>query len=114
VRAVGDVADAGVEPARIVPVLVGPPRRPPARAAATRTVARLLEPVLDGPLAPALHLPRRRVDAAVRSGAPVPTPLPELVAGAFEAVLARLGPIDARGDDPAPVVPGSLGLGGRD
>jgi hypothetical protein len=65
-----------------------------------------------------VFLPSRRVEEAVRDGAPLPAPLPALLSGACSAVLAQTGPVA----EPTPpvlqrVAAGSLGTwvggGGR-
>ena len=61
-------------------------------------------------MASPIFLPTRKVDEALRDAVPLPAPLPALLAGAFESVVARVGPvgyIDPR--EPELVAPGSLG-----
>jgi hypothetical protein len=109
-RVVADLLEAGVPPARVLPVVVDAPRSPAARAGVAATVAELAVIAPGGSLAPALFLPARHVDQAVRDGAPVPAPLPTLVTGAFSAVLTRSGPRSQPSLEPTRVAPGSLGV----
>jgi hypothetical protein len=94
-----------------VPVLNGVLRSPRVRS---QLQAALQGVVADLPatIGPAVFLPTRPVDAALRDGVPVPVPLPALVTGSFEAVRGRVGP-RSRGADPelvgVPVAAGSLG-----
>jgi hypothetical protein len=108
-RVVADLLESGVPPARVVPVIVDAPRSPSARARLAATLADLAVMAPGGSLAPALFLPSRHVDQAVRDGAPVPAPLPALAAGAFSAVLARSGPRSQPSLELTRVAPGSLG-----
>lgn len=110
-RVTADLVESGVPPGRVVPVVVGGPRSPAARAALAHAVAALAAAGSSGPLAPVLFLPSRRVDDAVRDGLPVPAPLPSLAAGACSAVLNRLGPRVFPTTRPELVAPGSLGAG---
>ena len=105
-----DLVDAGVAPARLLPVLVGVPRRPALRAALVAAVAGLAPTGGDDPVAPPLLLPRRvDVERAVRDGRPLPRSLASACAGAVTAVLRRLPAGPPAGEHPEPVVPGSLG-----
>ena len=108
-RVVADLADFGVPAARVVPVINQAPRSPRARAEITAAVADLAS--VDGrPVSPPVFLPRRRVEAALRDGVPVPAPLGPLVAGAVRRILAR-ATSRPRPDprQPQPIAPGSLG-----
>jgi hypothetical protein len=110
-RVLTDLGES-VEPARLVPVVVGAPRAPGARAEQLRALAALCPPAAGGAVAPALLLPERKVDASWRDGTPLPAPLPRLLAGAVSAVLERVGPRPAASADPELVRPGSLGFSG--
>jgi hypothetical protein len=107
-----DLVDADVDGARILPVLNGVGRSPRLRA---QLQAALQGVVADLPatIGPAVILPDRPVDAALRDGAPIPAPLPALLVGAYEAARSRVGAQRRPGSDPAlvgvPVSPGSLG-----
>ncbi len=113
VRLLGDLAVVGVPAGRVVPVLNQAPRSPVARAVLTRTIAELSAPVMArGRTSSPVYLPTRRVDDAIRDVTAMPGPLPELLAGAVLAVVARLGVHESgRGwvDAPVPVRPGSVG-----
>lgn len=111
VRVLADVAAAGAPAGRIVPVINEGPRHPRARSEITGTLADLAVPAMGGgrTVAP-VFLPSRRVEEAVRDAVPLPAPLPAILAGAFAAVLERMGPA---GQAPPPVLErvaaGSLG-----
>jgi hypothetical protein len=110
-RVLADVAGLGVPPARILPVLNGAPRSPRSRAVLTGAVAELTGAL--GDIRPPLFLPARDVDTAFRDGAPMPAPLPALVAAAVRAVVAvpePASPSRRRGHERLRrVVPGTLG-----
>ena len=112
VRLVGDLVDLGVRPQVIQPVVNLAPRSPRERATTTAAMADLLRAVTGDGVASPVFVPARRVEDAVRDGAPMPAPLPSLMAGAFGAVVRR---DEARAAPPpagpllVPVTPGSLG-----
>jgi MinD-like ATPase involved in chromosome partitioning or flagellar assembly len=108
VRTVADVVEAGLPAGRVVPVLAGAPRSPRARSEIAAAVAALAGPALPGPLAAPVFLPGRRVEAALRDARPLPSPLPERLAGAFAAVVARSGRRPEAETGPQRVAPGSL------
>ena len=114
VRVIADLAAFGVEASRILPVVTAAPRPPRGRAEVAATLADLAAPVLGGDATPTpVFLPSRRVEEALRDAVALPAPLPTLLAGAFEAALARLGPCGlASGPEPVLVAPGSLGAAG--
>jgi hypothetical protein len=103
-----DLVEADVEGERIVPVLNGVGRSPRLRAQLQAALHGVVQD-LPATIGPAVFLPVRPVDQALRDGAPVPTPLPALAVGAFEATRARVGPVRRAVLEPVPVVPGSLG-----
>jgi hypothetical protein len=110
VRVLGELVAAGVPAARVVPVVNGAPRHPKPRAEIVSALASLAPAAMGGaPLSPALFLPSRRVEEAWRDGAPLPAPLPSLLAAAYAATIDRLGRSAAIGREPELVVPGSLG-----
>ncbi|MGH9182309.1 MAG: hypothetical protein ACRDZ9_00530 [Acidimicrobiales bacterium] len=112
VRVLADLATLGVPAGRVVPVFNAAPRQPRARSELARALATLTSPVMDGGrTASPVFLPVRRVEEALRDAVRLPVPLPAATAGAFGAVLQRLGPSTAPGPCPYPVAPGSLGLG---
>ncbi len=111
-RLVHEVVGVGVHPARILPVVNQPPKRPGARAEVTAALAELCSTRAGRP-APPLLLPRRKVDEAFRDGAPLPAALATDTAQAAAAVVARAPTlqhgeaIDPHG--PRLVRPGSMG-----
>jgi hypothetical protein len=109
VRVVHDVLSAGVDAARIVPVLNQAPRSPRSRAGLTATIAELVAPAV-GPrsVAGPVFLPGKRIDDALRDGVRLPPGLGQPLAGAVGAVLGRTEGAKAEGG-PARVRPGSLG-----
>lgn len=112
VRVLGDLVDAGVAAERIVPVVNQAPRNPKARAETAAAVSQLL--ALPGDTTTALSspvfLPRRRVEQAIRDGAPLPPPLGPVLAGAVRSVEQRASRrAGVTVATPEPVVPGSLG-----
>lgn len=111
VRLVGELLEAGVAANRIVPVLNQAPRNPKARAEATAAFAQLLAVPRSTATAFAspVFLPRRRVEAALRDGTPVPSPLGQVLAGAVNATLSRSARRAVALPEPQAVVPGSLG-----
>lgn len=90
---------------RTVPVLVGAPKHPRQRAELTAVLSQLAH-TSSAPL----FLPARPVDQAWRDATPMPAPLPELLAGAFEGTYDRLGPALPAHDEPTLVRPGSMGV----
>lgn len=90
---------------RTVPVLVGAPKHPRQRAELTSVLSDLAH-TSSAPL----FLPARPVDQAWRDATAMPTPLPDLLAGAFEATYDRLGPALPVHDEPLLVRPGSMGV----
>jgi hypothetical protein len=108
VRTVVDIVEAGLSPSRAVPVVADAPRSPRARAEVARAMSELAGPALPEPVAAPVFLPSRRVEGALRDARPLPTPLPDRMAGAFAAVLARRGRAAAPAVGPARVVPGTL------
>jgi hypothetical protein len=107
-----DLVEVDVPGERIVPVLNGAPRSPRLRAQLQAALHALVQD-LPATIGPAVFLPSRPVEAALRDGAPVPAPLPALVLGAYAATRDRVGPrhgleASAMGA-PVAVVPGTLG-----
>jgi MinD-like ATPase involved in chromosome partitioning or flagellar assembly len=112
VRVLVDLVATGVPADRIVPVLNEAPRHPKVRAELASALADLASPAMSGgSMASPVFLPSRRVDAAWRDAAPIPAPLPGLLAGAFEAVRQRVGAVAPTGAavEHELVRPGSLG-----
>lgn len=105
VRVLADLAVAGVEGDRVVPVVTTAPRHPRQRAELAALLADLAR-TTNGPL----FLPTRRVDDAWRDARPIPEPLPSLLAGAVGQHLDRLGRAEPVADEPELVTPGALGL----
>ena len=91
VRIVADLAEHGVAPGRVLPVVNRAPRTPRARAELTRAFATLLGGVVDaGQLPTPIHLGRQRgIEEALRDGARVPGTLGSSLRSALDAVVAR-------------------------
>jgi len=111
-RLIHDVVALGVHPARILPVVNQPPKRPGPRAEITAALAELCTSRAGRP-APPLLLPRRKVDEAFRDGAPLPAALATATATAA-AYVAQRAPSLQHGEAvdalaPRLVRPGSLG-----
>lgn len=113
-RLLGDLLAFGVPPQRIVTVCNRSPRSARQRAELTRSLAALLDGQLGGrELSTPLHLPERRVEAAVRDGIALPGPLPQDLAAAVQPLLERPRAAEVLAAAvPVPVAPGSLGLVG--
>jgi len=111
VRVLTDLGRAGIPAGRVVPVFNLAPRAPRARAELSRALADLAAPALGGgrTVAP-VFLPARRVEEALRDAVKLPTPLPATLAGAYLAVVGRLGPLESPpGRRPEAVTPGTIG-----
>jgi hypothetical protein len=106
VRVIGDLVAFGVPVSAILPTVNRAPRAARARAEITATLDVLLG--ARQPLNPALFLPERKVDDALRDGVHLPASLTAPVAGALRAVLDRTGPSRRPTSGPEPVRPGSL------
>ena len=114
-RLLGDLLAFGVPPQRMLAVCNRGPRSPRQRARVARALATLLDGQLGGrELASPLHLPERRVEAAVRDGVALPTPLPGDLAAAVAPLLDRPRAEEGFLEVPVPVVRGSLGLATHD
>lgn len=113
-RLVGELLSFGIPAERIVPVLNRAPRRRRAREELAAALAQLLDGQLAGAaLATAHQLPERRVEDALRDGAPLPDPLPGTLVTAVDTLLGRPRATVPDGvPTPTPVTPGSLGLAG--
>jgi hypothetical protein len=115
VRTLADLVAHGVDPARVLPVVVRAPRAPQRRAEVARTVALLLGEVAPGAsmVSPLMVPARRDLDAIALDGAPLPRSSWAPIGAAVEAVAERTGPAaSAALDEPVAVRPGSLGMGG--
>ena len=101
---------AGTEHRRILPVLVGAPRRPSARARLTATIAALAPPGATGTILPPLLVGwRGDVERAVRDGRTLPRALAATCAGAVTVALQRVPPVTLTTEAPEAVAAGSLG-----
>jgi hypothetical protein len=110
VRVLADLAELGVAPGRIVPVVNAAPRHPRGRAELAAALADVAGPALGGEhTAAPVFLPSRRVEEALRDAVRLPAPLAPVLTGAFRATVERTGPVSRRSPEPVPVVPGSLG-----
>lgn len=108
-RTVNEVVAFGIEPERVVPVFNRAPRSPRARAELTAALAALTG---GTPTWSPVFVPERNVEDALRSGRPIPAPMPQVLAGAVAAVSSEVTASrhELRG---ARVVPGSLGVSGE-
>jgi len=115
VRVLDGLVAHGVPADRLVPVINRAPRSPRARAELSRALAELARPMLGAQhellAGPVFVGDQRRLDAALRDGVGAPTTMSTLVAGAVEALLARVdAPTISLADEvPVAVTPGSLG-----
>ena len=111
VRVVGALREHGVEPERMLAVVVGAPRHPRPRAEHTRTFAALTGadqgwPAVAGPL----FLPHRpTLDAVHRDGARLPSSLTNPTAAAVRSVFERVADRAVVDDAPRPIRQGELG-----
>lgn len=115
VRVIDDLESAGVEPGRIVPVFNRAPRGHRAHTELAAALAALAGRRGRADLAPALFLPDKRVDEALRDGVALPSALSAPLAGAWRALLDRSGPPAPAGTglgQPQRVVPGAIGSWG--
>ncbi|MEX1162172.1 MAG: hypothetical protein WEB03_01195 [Nitriliruptor sp.] len=112
VRLVGELLGFGAPAERIVPVVSRGPRNPRQRAEFSSSFRQLLGAnVGEGPakvMVNPVHLLERRVDEALRDGVGMPKPLPSTLAGAYHAVLERVGPLTDVDAGPSRITPGSL------
>jgi hypothetical protein len=109
-RLVVDVRGLGVDGDRILPVLVGAPRRPDRRAAHVRAVHELTADQHGTPIRPPALVPwRSDVTRAVLDGSTLPSALVTPLARAAQAVLDALPPRTAASAEPEVVAPGTLG-----
>jgi hypothetical protein len=113
----------GVSPDRILPVINRSPRNPRARAELGRALAGLLAADHGGApaggigwsrgrqtaLAGPVHVPERKLEDALRDGAPLPGAVVDPMVQAAEAVMERQ--LDSGSAQPGPtlIAPGSLG-----
>jgi hypothetical protein len=115
VSVIGALLDHGVAARRILPVVNRAPRSQRARARLTRAVADLLGPDARRTLpSPVFVAERRRLDDALRAGAPLPAGFADPVASAVHAVLERAPARYAGTAEPTRVRPGSLGSWSED
>jgi hypothetical protein len=88
-RLVGELADVGVEPGRIVPVFNRVGRGPRFRARSAAAFAALLEPWVRTDMASPVFVPDRAVDDALHDRSRLPAALASPLLGAFHAVHGR-------------------------
>lgn len=114
-RVLRELLAAGVEPERIVAVVNRAPRGRRVRTELSRTIDQLVAASHPGVriLSPSFLPERRGLDDVLRDGVPLPA---SIVAPVTHAVGMRLDAVEERaltgsppGDEPVPVVPGSLG-----
>ena len=110
VRVIGELLDHGVPADRIVPVLNLAPKSPKAKAELAAALSALLSGRADASSLPSpVFLPEKRVDEVLRDGVRMPAALTDPLAGAFQAVLDRVGSSDDSGDEPELIKPGTIG-----
>jgi MinD-like ATPase involved in chromosome partitioning or flagellar assembly len=97
----------GVAPQRVLPAISRAPRNPRGRAEAASSLAALAGPA--GLTAGPIPIPERKVEDALRDGAPLPPAVGEPVAAAVHATLDRLMDAAPPATAPQAVAPGSLG-----
>ena len=98
VRTLGSLAEHGVDPARLLPVISRSPKSPRGRAELTRGLAELLDPSISAAMPSPLHLPfRKEIDVLHRDAAPLPRAVVEPSTAATSALLDRLAPNDRNG-----------------
>ncbi len=109
VRVLNEIQSAGVEPRRVLPVVNRAPRGGRSRSDITATISALAA-ASGRSFGPALFLPDRRVDEALRDGVALPAALAVPLAGAYAATLAA-APGDRRRSvsEPTLVRRGSVG-----
>lgn len=110
-RVITELIANDVEPTRIVPVINQAPRQQRQRAQISRGIAELTASVIGkAQIAPPLFIPHRNIEQAIRDVVRLPAPLPSTMAGAYNAVLNKVG---HQGITPTLdlqlVAPGSLG-----
>jgi hypothetical protein len=111
-RLVGEVLDVGVPAPRVVPVVVGAPRHPAARAGIGADLAQLTgaRDTADRTTHPPVHLRRvRNLDDVHDRVAPLPATLCRPVSRLLPRLLAEVGPRPDRAADAA-IRPGELGM----
>lgn len=115
-RLLGDLADLGVDLARVLPVVNQAPRHPAGRAERAAALVALCgaTPGVESLPSPLFVPPVRQLEAALRDAAPLPTGLVRPIAGAVDALLDRLGAAPTAGQEPVAVRPGSVGSWGDD
>jgi len=96
----------GVEAERVLVVINRAPRAPHGRAQLARTLQTLLGP---DTVAGVAHLPERRLDDALRDGAPLPDQVVRPVGGALAALLERRADLAPPSVGPERIAPGALG-----
>ncbi len=119
IRVLADLDRLGVDPERLVPVVLGVGRRPKARAEVARAFAELAPRGIRDVLASPTFLPDRDPDLALRDGIALHASLVEPLAATVGALLDLAPPAPAAAfevakappaDEPAPIKPGELGF----
>lgn len=109
------LSSAGVDRARIIPVINRSARHPRTRAESARALTAMIE--ADGvaaALASPVHVPERKLEELLRDGAPLPPALVDPLTSAVRAVAERLADTAPPDNGPARVEPGSLGMWAED
>lgn len=114
-RLLGDLLTFGVPPERVTTVLNRSSRTTKHRSEMGRALAGLMDGHPGGrTLASPLHLPERKVEAAIRDGVGLPSPLPTLVAEALARSIGTPRSSEVLDAVPVAVTPGSLGIAGSE
>ncbi|MEN3272660.1 MAG: hypothetical protein V7636_1421, partial [Actinomycetota bacterium] len=110
VRVLGELASAGVDADRLLPVITMAPRSPRTRAEVTSAIGELRRPSLGGGAATSpIFVPAKNVEQCFRDGVALPGALVDKVTDAALAVATRAGARQHRAPEPVAVAPGSLG-----
>lgn len=112
-RTVSALREHGVADERILPVVNRAPRSTRSRAEIASAFGELLTNRPDAAIASPVYVTEhRRLDASIRDGLGVPSPIATTVTAAVAALVHRASPsgaADEPTDEPVPVRPGSLG-----
>jgi hypothetical protein len=106
VGTLGRLAEAGADPARVLPLVNRAPRNPRARAEIAAAIAR------GGPrtaMASPVWLPERKLDDLLRDGVALPAAVVRPLTGAVLALLERRADAAPALIGPERIIPGSLG-----
>ena len=110
VRVLGELSGAGVDAARLLPVITMAPRSPRARAEVVDAIAELRRTAVGGgaSMSP-IFVPSKNVEQCFRDGVALPGAVVDKITDAVLAVAARSGARTRGAAEPVAVTPGSLG-----